>query len=102
MRSIILLTSALLLVTLSFGQEGKTKEKVTSDQREQATQLLPVKEGQEKQIYELSESGEYKVFTQYGDLMAEGTGKKIDYTRYPVGTYFVVSGETKAYFKKEE
>lgn len=102
MRTIFFALVLLFLGTASFGQEGKRDTKSTRLKAEEPSITLPAKEGTKKQIYELEESVDYKVFDQYGKMIAEGNGKEIDYTDYKIGTYFVLAGDEKRYFEKKE
>lgn len=62
--------------------------------------MLP-KEGEVKQIFELSVSSEYELFDGFGNFISRGEGQFIDYTNLKKGSYFVrYNGKTEKFEKK--
>lgn len=50
--------------------------------------MLP-KEGEVKKIYELYDEVDYTIFDRSGATYQTGRAEFIDYTDFPVGTYFI-------------
>lgn len=80
-------------VSLGYSQEEPSKKLP-------AMKMLP-KEGEVKQIFELSDLSEYELFDGFGNFISRGEGQFIDYTNFKKGTYFVrYNGKTEK-FEKE-
>ncbi len=87
MKKTIRIASIFLLCTV-ISVAGYSQEKKELSKKLPPIKMLP-KIGEKKEIYELPQKFEYKIFDTMGRLVAEGDAEFIDITNYKTGTYFI-------------
>ena len=94
--------AALILLGLGVSLSGYSQEKKEMSKELPPIHMLPkVGEGK-KVIHELPKVTDFKVYDINGMLKAEGSGKWVDVTEYPVGDYFIkYEGKTIKIERKE-